>query len=156
MIDSPDHFKVDARGNHYAGDHLLIELWDAHDLGDATLIQRTLEAAARAAEATVLHSYYHHFGPDQGVSGMTILAESHISIHTWPERAYAAIDVFMCGDCDPLRTLPIIKQGLRPGRVETRLLRRGSAAANTLAHTGDESRLVQLDVQQASARRAGG
>ena len=155
MIDSRDYFKVDAHGNPYAGDHLLIELWDAHDLGDAALIQDTLEAAARAAEATVLHSYYHHFGSDQGVSGMTILAESHISIHTWPERSYAAIDVFMCGKCDPQQTVPTIEQGLRPGRIETRLLRRGSSADNAPVHTADDAQRVQFDVQQAAARRAG-
>ncbi len=127
MNDSPDHFKADARGNHYAGDHLLIELWDARGLADAGMIQQALEAAARAAAATVLHSYYHHFGEGQGVSGVTVLAESHISIHTWPERGYAAIDVFMCGDCDPLRTVPVFEKAFKPGHVETRMLQRGCA-----------------------------
>jgi S-adenosylmethionine decarboxylase len=126
MNSLPDHFKTDARGNAYAGDHLLIELWDAKDLCDAALIETTLELAASAAQATVLHSYYHRFGEGQGVSGVTILAESHISIHTWPERGYAAIDVFMCGDCDPLQTLPIIEHAFRPGRVETRHFQRGT------------------------------
>jgi S-adenosylmethionine decarboxylase len=125
----PDHFKSDAAGNAYAGDHLLVELWDAHRLSDAAFIERTLAAAARAAEATVLHSYYHPFGEGQGVSGVTILAESHISIHTWPERGYAAIDVFMCGDCDPRLTLPVLERAFRPGRVETRLFKRGTSAA---------------------------
>lgn len=123
----PDHFKTDARGDAYAGDHLLVELWDASHLCDADLIERTLDAAARAAGATVLHAYYHPFGEGQGVSGVTVLAESHISIHTWPERGYAALDVFMCGDCDPALTIPVIRRAFAPGRIETRLLKRGVA-----------------------------
>jgi S-adenosylmethionine decarboxylase len=56
---------------------------------------------------------------------VTILAESHISIHTWPERGYAAIDVFMCGQCDPLLTLPVLEESFRPARLETHLVQRG-------------------------------
>ena len=125
MSTLPDHFKTDGQGNAYAGDHLLVELWDASNLTDAALIESTLDAAARHAGATVLHSYYHPFGEGQGVSGVTVLAESHISIHTWPERGYAAIDVFMCGDCDPNMTIPAIREAFRPARVETRQFKRG-------------------------------
>ncbi len=128
----PDHFKADAGGNAYAGDHLLVELWEAHGLSDAELIERTLEEAARAAAATVLHSYYHPFGEGQGVSGVTILAESHISIHTWPERGYAAIDVFMCGDCDPNLTLPVLERAFRPGHVESQLFKRGTVPSRVI------------------------
>ena len=124
----PDHFKTDGRGMHYAGDHLLVELWDATHLADASFIERSLEQAARTAGATVLYSYYHPFGEGMGVSGVTILAESHISIHTWPERGYAAIDVFMCGDCDPQKTLPILESAFLPGRVETSQFKRGVIA----------------------------
>jgi S-adenosylmethionine decarboxylase len=125
MSEAADHFKHDVAGRAYAGDHLLVELWDAERLGDAPHIQNALERAARAAEATVLHSHYHPFGEGMGVSGVTILAESHISIHTWPERGYAAIDVFMCGNCDPMRTLPVLEAAFRPGRIETHLIQRG-------------------------------
>jgi S-adenosylmethionine decarboxylase len=125
MNEAADHFKSDGGGNTYAGDHLLVELWDADCLGDAPYIQAALERAARAAQATVVHSHYHPFGEGMGVSGVTILAESHISIHTWPERGYAAIDVFMCGNCDPLLTLPVLEEAFRPGRVETHLIQRG-------------------------------
>jgi len=128
----PDHFKTDSRGNAYAGDHLLIELWEAENLSDADLIERALEQAARTAGATVLHSYYHPFGEGQGVSGVTVLAESHISIHTWPERGYAAIDVFMCGDCDPNLTIPVFRSAFVPGRIETRLFKRGLAPASAM------------------------
>ncbi len=129
MSELADHFKCDARGNAYAGDHLLIEMWDADHLADANYIQSALERAARAAAATVLHSYYHPFGEGMGVSGVTILAESHISIHTWPERGYAAIDVFMCGDCDPNLTLPVLQDAFSPSRTEAQQLKRGVVMA---------------------------
>lgn len=129
MSELADHFKCDTRGNAYAGDHLLIEMWDAERLTDAEHIQAAIESAARAAAATVLHSYYHPFGEGMGVSGVTILAESHISIHTWPERGYAAIDVFMCGDCDPNLTLPVLEAAFSPGRVESRQFKRGIVLA---------------------------
>ena len=69
-----------------------------------------LGTPARDAGATVLHGHFQSFGPGQGVSGVLVLAESHISIHTWPDRRFAAIDIFMCGNCDPLDTLPQIKK----------------------------------------------
>ena len=125
MTQLPDHFKMDANGKAYAGDHLLLELWEATGLSDAAYIQDALERAALAAQATVLHSHFHHFGEGQGVSGAVLLAESHISIHTWPERGYAAVDVFMCGACDPLATVPVLEAAFRAGRIETQLLRRG-------------------------------
>ena len=127
MNPSADHFKQDATGRYYAGDHLLVELWGAVNLTDAAHIERALGEAARVAGATVLHAYYHPFGEGQGVSGVTVLAESHISIHTWPERQYAAIDIFMCGDCDPRHALPVLERAFEPSRLETRTLKRGIA-----------------------------
>ena len=91
-----DHFKFGDDGERYAGDHLLIEFWGAKRLHEPEYICQALEDGARHAGATILHSHYHHFGEGSGVSGVTVLAESHISIHTWPEVGYAAIDVFMC------------------------------------------------------------
>lgn len=96
-----DYFKTDAQGNAYAGDHILLDLHGAKDLDDPRFLQHTIEQAARYAGATVIGSNYKVFG-NGGVSGCTILAESHISIHTWPERGFAAVDVFMCGDTEPL------------------------------------------------------
>jgi hypothetical protein len=78
MSEAADHFKSDARGNAYAGDHLLVELWDAEGLTDAPYIQDALERAARAAQAHVVHSHYHHFGEGMGVSGVTILAGARL------------------------------------------------------------------------------
>ncbi len=126
MNEAPDHFKQAPDGTTYAGDHLLIELWDAEGLGDVDVVEQAIESAAHAASASILHAYYHHFGAGQGVSGVTVLAESHISIHTWPERGYAAIDVFMCGDCDPTLTISAFEAAFRPRTIEQRLLRRGT------------------------------
>lgn len=120
-----DHFKKDRHGQSYAGDHTLIELWGAENLTDPAFIAASLRQAALAAGATILHDHYHHFGEEQGVSGVVILAESHISIHTWPERAYAAIDIFMCGDCNPQDSIIVIEQQFRPASIQVNNIRRG-------------------------------
>ena len=125
MNTETDHFKQTETGEYYAGDHLLVEFWGAIALGDIRKIQTAIEASVAAAGATLLHSYFHAFGDGGGVSGVSVLAESHITIHTWPERAYAAIDIFMCGDCDPRDCLGELERTFRPTRVETRSLRRG-------------------------------
>jgi S-adenosylmethionine decarboxylase len=116
---------IERDGARFAGLHLLVEFWQAKHLSDVGRVERALVEAAEAAGATVLHSYFHPFGPELGVSGVVVLAESHISIHTWPERAYAAIDVFMCGDCDPHLTIPVLKAAFAPARVAVAEHRRG-------------------------------
>jgi S-adenosylmethionine decarboxylase len=70
-----------------------------------------------AAGATLLHIHLHHFTPNGGVSGVAVLAESHISVHTWPERGYAAFDVFMCGAAEPERTIEVLREAFRPARL---------------------------------------
>jgi len=119
-----DYFKV-ANGVAFAGTHLLIELWDASNLSDVAATEAALVRAAEASGATVLHSYMHPFGPEMGVSGVVVLAESHISIHTWPERGYAAVDVFMCGACDPYRAVDVLQDAFAPGKLEIAEHRRG-------------------------------
>lgn len=81
------------------GSHCIIELYDcpAHLLNDAAYIQQALRDAAEVASATLMGELAHQFEP-QGVTALALLAESHISIHTWPENGYAAADVFTCGD----------------------------------------------------------
>ena len=108
-----------------AATHLLVELWDAAGLSDVRALEAALTRAARESGATVLHSYMHPFGAEKGVSGVVVLAESHIAIHTWPERGYAAADVFMCGACDPRRAVAVLREVLAPGRVEIFEHRRG-------------------------------
>ena len=90
MDEAKDYF-VEKDGMKFAGTHLLVDLWDATNLSDPDLIDRTLREAALTAGATILHSHFHHFTPNGGGSGVVVLAESHISIHTWPERDFAAV-----------------------------------------------------------------
>ena len=80
-----------------AGAHLIVDLYDAKQLDDIDHIEAALRQCVEAAGATLLHIHLHHFEPNGGVSGVAVLAESHISIHSWPENGYAALDVFMCG-----------------------------------------------------------
>ncbi len=123
-VTAPDYY-VKKDGLEYAGTHLLIELWGASNLSDVGRTEHALLDGARASGATILHSYLHRFGPDKGVSGVVVLAESHISIHTWPERGYAAIDVFMCGKCDPYKAIPALKSAFAPSSVQVSESKRG-------------------------------
>ena len=122
--DCKDYF-VEKDGMKFAGTHLLVDLWEASNLGDPELIDRTLCEAALASGATILHSHFHHFSPNGGVSGVVVLAESHISIHTWPERNFAAIDIFMCGACDPHLAIPVLQRTFGAARVDLDEQRRG-------------------------------
>ena len=122
--DCKDYF-VEKDGMKFAGMHLLVDLWDARNLGDPAVIDRTLCEAAVTAGATILHSHFHHFTPNGGVSGVVVLAESHISIHTWPERGFAAVDIFMCGDCDPHLAIPVLQRTFQAERIDLDEQRRG-------------------------------
>lgn len=119
-----DYF-VERDGVKFAGQHLLVDLWGASQLDDPDHIDRALREGATAAGATILHGHFHHFSPNGGVSGVLVLAESHISIHTWPERDYAAIDIFMCGACNPHDAIAAIRAAFRPERIEIADHRRG-------------------------------
>jgi S-adenosylmethionine decarboxylase len=121
--ESKDYF-VERDGMKFAGMHLLVDLWEAERLTDPDFIDAALREAALTAGATILHSHFHHF-TGGGVSGVVVLAESHISIHTWPERNFAAVDIFMCGACDPYLSLPVLRQAFSPARVEVGEQRRG-------------------------------
>lgn len=118
------HF-VERDGQRFAGAHLIVDMWGAVGLDDLAFVERTLREAATAAGATILDSRMHHFSPNCGVTGVLILAESHISIHTWPERAFAAVDIFMCGAARPDRAVEVLKQRFAPDRITVDELRRG-------------------------------
>ena len=84
---------------HALGTHLLVELRNCSSklLNDLKKVEEILVAAAREANATVIESRFHKFSPF-GISGVVVIAESHLTIHTWPEYGYAAVDVFTCGE----------------------------------------------------------
>lgn len=121
-----DHFAV-RNGVRCAGVHLIIDLHGAKRLNDLEHIEATLRRCVEAASATLLHIHLHHFQPG-GVSGVAVLAESHISIHTWPEAGYAALDVFMCGSADPDKCIPVLREAFSANRVGVNELLRGQKA----------------------------
>ncbi len=110
-----------------SGQHLLADLCGvAPDrLTDPADLEQLLIAAARAAGATVLSSHFHHFGSNQGVTGVVLLAESHISVHTWPESGFAALDIFMCGHTRPQRALEVIHGALQSRECIVKTIMRG-------------------------------
>ena len=114
--DQKDHF-ITKNGLSYAGSHLIIDLWEAKGLDERERIETALIDAVQAAGATLLHIHLHKFEDGGGISGVAVLAESHISVHTWPEKGYAAFDVFMCGDAEPRKALDVFKRAFEPGRV---------------------------------------
>ena len=118
-----DHF-TRRDGMVFAGTHLIIDVWDAANLDDVGHIERTLRECVEVAGATLLHCHLHRFNPE-GVSGVLVLAESHISIHTWPEIGYAALDVFMCGDSRPHKTVDVLRRGFATENIRVDDLRRG-------------------------------
>lgn len=122
-----DHFVL-KNGVRCAGAHLIVDLYQAERLDDIAHIEETLRACVDAAGATLLHIHLHHFEPNGGVSGVAVLAESHISIHSWPEHGYAALDIFMCGDADPDACVPVLREAFAPEKIAVSELLRGQGA----------------------------
>jgi S-adenosylmethionine decarboxylase len=122
--DRLDHF-VEKDGLRFAGTHLIVDLWEASRLDDIAHVEETLKRATVVAGATLLNVDLHHFTPNGGVSGVAVLAESHISIHTWPECGYAAIDLFMCGRAEPHKAIAVFREAFAPARVAVGEHKRG-------------------------------
>lgn len=100
------------------GKHVILELMDCERarLCDRDFLRTTLLAACRAAGATIMGDSFHTFTPYDGVSGVIIIAESHLSIHTWPEYNYAAVDIFACGNSlRPHKAVELMVSELRAG-----------------------------------------
>ncbi len=110
-------FFIERDGVRYAGTHLIVDLFGARRLDDLKHVEQTLKRCVERAGATLLHIHLHHFTPNGGVSGVAVLSESHISIHSWPEANYAALDVFMCGNAKPHRTIEVLRQAFEADDV---------------------------------------
>ncbi|MFN5118802.1 MAG: adenosylmethionine decarboxylase [Cyanobacteriota bacterium] len=113
------------------GKHCILELYDCDSsrLDDEAFLRDTITTAAKRAGATLLNLITHRFEP-QGVTGLALLAESHISIHTWPESGYAAVDVFTCGDHTmPEKACQILWEELGSKRHKLTSFRRETPAA---------------------------
>ena len=113
------------------GRHLLVELVDCDRarLNDQAYLQQHMEEAVRRSGATIVRSVFHRYNP-QGVSGVVVIAESHISVHTWPEYGYAAVDFFTCGESvDPYKAHEYLKAVLSAGQAQVSEVRRGIPSA---------------------------
>jgi S-adenosylmethionine decarboxylase len=125
-----DHFIV-RNGVEFAGTHIIIDFWGAKQLDNLSLMERTLRDAVDVAGATLLHIHLHHFTPNDGISAVAVLAESHISVHTWPERGFAAFDVFMCGDAEPEKCIPVLQEAFAPSSINISEHLRGATVEPT-------------------------
>lgn len=108
------------------GRHLLAEFWgcDRELLADPSRLETLLEDAARRADATPVQTLVHSFRP-AGVTGVVVLEESHLSIHTWPEVGYAAVDLYTCGRCRPEAAVGFLEVALSASQCRRLAVRRG-------------------------------
>ena len=119
-----DDYFIQRDGKIFAGTHLIIEVVNGKGLDDEDLIEIAFRRCVEKCGATLLHIHTHKFSP-QGVSGVAILAESHISVHTWPEIEYGAFDVFMCGNAQPWNAVAVLKEIFETSDVQVREILRG-------------------------------
>ncbi len=124
LDDSRDDHFIRRDGKVFAGTHLIIEVIGAEGLDDEARIQGAFRDCVETCGATLLHIHTHKFSP-QGVSGVAVLAESHISVHTWPEIGYGAFDVFMCGEARPWAAVEVLRHTFNAGEVRVKELLRG-------------------------------
>ena len=109
------------------GNHLVVELTGCNNdiLNDCEQLQTCFDEAVRQSGATKVQSVFHRYNP-HGVSGVVVIAESHMSIHTWPEYGYAAVDFFTCGDTvDPYKAFEWVKEALGASSVQISEIKRG-------------------------------
>jgi len=111
----------------HLGKQIVAELYgcDEAPLRSLSMVRKRMREAANASNSTVIKSAFHKFG-NMGVSGVLVIAESHLCIHTWPEHRYAAVDVFTCGDqAEPDRAIKVLAKSFNARRVNSRLILRG-------------------------------
>jgi len=109
-----------------ATSHFLIDAWRCSPalLDDVDVVRDAVERAVRAAGATLIELTFHHFA-SQGVTAVALLAESHLAVHTWPERGYFAADLFSCGSGDVERAVDILRESFAAGDVRVQTIFRG-------------------------------
>ncbi|WP_282775333.1 adenosylmethionine decarboxylase [Phaeodactylibacter xiamenensis] len=108
------------------GRHVLLELYQcpAELLKAEGELEEFLKAAAELMGATVVTSNFHQFSP-YGISGVVIIQESHLTLHTWPEHRYAAVDIFTCGEIDLEAGIEYLIQAFRAETADWKLYERG-------------------------------
>lgn len=111
----------------YAGTHIIADFFGGKHIGSSPTLQKLLYRAARKGNNKPLKFISHVFSP-QGITGVMLLAESHIALHTWPEFEYTAVDIFTCGKgSKPEEALKFLRKELRPKRMRVRKIKRGNA-----------------------------
>ncbi len=118
----------------HLGQHVLAEFFecDPNILNNVSLVEKLMIEAALECGATIVQKCFHMFNP-YGVSGVVIIAESHLAIHTWPELGYAAVDLFTCGDkCDPKISYAYLKKMFNSKNASFTELKRGIIDEETL------------------------
>jgi len=118
------------------GRHILVEFYDCDReiLNDINSIENSMKDAAVNSGATIVKSVFHLFNP-HGVSGVVVIAESHLAIHTWPEYGYAAVDLFTCGESvDPWEAFNLLKKRFKAQNQFTMELKRGQLDVDNLTH----------------------
>ncbi len=116
------------------GEHILAEFYecDIEAINDVRIVEESLLEAAAIAKATVIGSSFHLFEP-YGVSGVLVISESHFAIHSWPEYAYAAVDIFTCGDTvEPMEAFFYLKRRFGTKNATYRVVQRGELNLPTL------------------------
>lgn len=134
MITSPQIKSQDISLGNYLGRHVLAEFFDCDSnvLNNPELIEKFMEEAAINCGATVVQKCFHMFNP-HGVSGVVIISESHLAIHTWPELGYAAVDLFTCGEsCDPKVAYEYLKKAFGADKSSFSELKRGMINSENL------------------------
>ena len=149
-----DYF-IERDGVRFAGNHLIVDLFGASRLDDLKHIEQTLERCVEVAGATLLHVHLHHFTPNGGVSGVAVLSESHISIHSWPEANYAALDVFMCGGAKPELCVEVLREAFQARKVVVKTHQRGGELdLGTWQAASGKSAPVRVLKSRAKVRKA--
>lgn len=114
-----------SKSEKYLGIHLIAEFWNGKVIEDPKIIKDILTTAAKKAHNTPLEVIIHKFEP-QGLTGVILLAESHIALHLWPEFNYIAIDIFTCGNkTSPQKALDYFKKEFQPQKIEIKEIKRG-------------------------------
>jgi S-adenosylmethionine decarboxylase len=134
------------------GQHLLVEFYDCNRavLNSQALIRAHMEDAARKSNATIVKSVFHAYNP-HGVSGVVVIAESHLAIHTWPEYNYAAVDLFTCGEgVDPYVAFECLRESLGAAEFTVREFHRGLP----LPAAGPNGRIAHAPAVSAPAQAA--
>ncbi|MCD6283939.1 adenosylmethionine decarboxylase [bacterium] len=110
---------------NYAGRHIILDLWGARFTNNERKIKQVLKEAVSVAKSTLISIQTHKYSP-HGFSAIALVSESHISIHTWPEYKYIAIDIFTCGEkTDPYAAVNVFKNTFKPKKVEIVEIKRG-------------------------------